>query len=201
MKLSIITINLNNAEGLRKTIESVISQTFTDLEYIVIDGASTDGSLDIIKQYAGRINYWISEADTGIYNAMNKGIKVAKGEYVLFLNSGDWFVDQDVLCDFSSINCNSDIITGNLIILDDSGTTQLHIAPDQEQLSFNTFTRGSLPHQASFIKRTLFDKYGLYDETYKIVSDKDFFIKALIVNNCSYEHIDRVISCFPLGWS
>ena len=89
MKFSIITINYNNCEGLRRTIESVVNQTCHDFEYIIIDGGSTDGSVDVIKQYADQIDYWVSEPDKGIYNAMNKGVAVAKGEYCLFLNSGD----------------------------------------------------------------------------------------------------------------
>ena len=89
MKLSIITINRNNAAGLRRTIESVVSQTYTEFEYIIIDGASTDESVDVIKEYADKITFWVSEPDNGIYNAMNKGILKAKGEYLLFLNSGD----------------------------------------------------------------------------------------------------------------
>ena len=97
MKLSIITINLNNKNGLSETISSVIAQTFTDYEYIIIDGQSTDGSLEVIKQNANHINQWISENDHGIYNAMNKGLNLAKGEYCLFLNSGDSLYDSDVL--------------------------------------------------------------------------------------------------------
>ena len=89
MKLSVITINFNNRDGLRKTIESVVNQTYNDFEYIIIDGGSTDGSVDVIKEYADRIDYWVSEPDKGIYNAMNKGIDVAKGEYCIFMNSGD----------------------------------------------------------------------------------------------------------------
>ena len=97
MKLSIITINLNNRDGLQKTIDSVVSQTFRDFEWIVIDGGSTDGSKELIEQYADHFSYWVSEPDKGIYNAMNKGIKVAKGEYLQFLNSGDWLVDEKAL--------------------------------------------------------------------------------------------------------
>ena len=87
MKLSIITINLNNAAGLRKTIQSVVNQTYIDFEYIIIDGFSSDGSIEVIKEYADRINYWVSEPDRGIYNAMNKGILKTSGEYIHFLNS------------------------------------------------------------------------------------------------------------------
>ena len=96
-KLSIITVNLNKAKGLQKTIESVIFQTFTDYEYIIIDGGSTDGSKQIIEQYADKITYWVSEPDSGIYNGMNKGIKVAKGEYCLFLNSEDYLLSNEIL--------------------------------------------------------------------------------------------------------
>src|ERR1035437_595442 len=96
-KLSIITVNLSNATGLRKTIESVISQTFTDYEYLIIDGGSTDGSLDIIKEFADRMSYWVSEPDGGIYNAMNKGIAWATGDWIIFMNSGDVFRNIEVL--------------------------------------------------------------------------------------------------------
>jgi acetyltransferase-like isoleucine patch superfamily enzyme len=127
MKLSIITINRNNAAGLRKTIESVVSQTYTDFEYIIIDGASTDDSVNIIKEYAeatlpcgeglGERLYWVSEPDKGIYNAMNKGILKANGEYCLFLNSGDWLYDNDVLNDVFSISPTEDIVYGNDVFI------------------------------------------------------------------------------------
>lgn len=117
MKLSIITVNRNNTEGLRKTIESVVSQTYTDFEYIIIDGASTDGSVDIIKEYADRITYWVSEPDNGIYNAMNKGILKAKGEYLQFLNSGDWLVDEGVLQTMIKYTDDVDILIGNIYLI------------------------------------------------------------------------------------
>ena len=97
MKLSIITINFNDAKGLEKTIQSVINQTYKDFEYIVVDGASTDGSVDVIKKYSNKLTHWVSEPDTGIYNAMNKGTRMASGEYCLYLNSGDFLADNDVL--------------------------------------------------------------------------------------------------------
>ena len=114
MKLSIITINLNNKNGLSETISSVIAQTFTDYEYIIIDGQSTDGSLEVIKQNANHINQWISENDHGIYNAMNKGLNLAKGEYCLFLNSGDSLYDSDVLQVLFSQSFTEDIISGGI---------------------------------------------------------------------------------------
>ena len=147
-KLSIITINLNNKDGLRKTIESVISQTFEDFEYILIDGASTDGSVEVISQFETRLKYWISEPDNGIYHAMNKGIKKAKGDYCLFLNSGDYLDNSTILeCIFES-NHKEELLYGNFMI---NGFNQTFTMPDY--LSFNTFLDVSIGHHASFIKR------------------------------------------------
>ena len=115
MKYSIITINYNNKDGLKKTIESVINQSCKDFEYIIIDGGSTDGSVDVIRQYADRINYWISEPDKGVYNAMNKGVAQAHGEYLNFMNSGDCFSDNSVLENIAHSLCSYDIVTGKVI--------------------------------------------------------------------------------------
>ena len=97
MTLSIITINYNNRDGLRKTIESVIAQSCKDFEFIIIDGASTDGGVDVLKEYDRHIDYWSSTPDNGVYNAMNKGVKIARGRYCIFMNSGDTFHDEDVI--------------------------------------------------------------------------------------------------------
>ena len=119
MKFSIITINLNNKAGLTKTIESVILQTYTDFEYIVIDGDSMDGSKAVIQQYQDKIDYWVSEPDTGIYQAMNKGIKVAQGEFLLFLNSGDCLVSDKILeavAESIMVPFRADIYSGDLYL-------------------------------------------------------------------------------------
>ena len=181
MKLSVVTINYNNYSGLRKTIESVVNQTNKDFEYIIIDGGSTDGSVDVIKEYADRIDYWVSEPDRGIYNAMNKGVDVAKGEYCIFMNSGDTF------CDFNTVECvlehnlNSDIICGNTMM------PTRHEPPSV--ITFNTLFSGAICHQCAFIKTVLMKKYR-YDEKLKIVADRKFFVQALILDNCSYSAID-----------
>ena len=199
MKLSIITINFNNAEGLRKTIESVVSQTFTDYEYIVIDGASTDESVDVIKQYTDKITYWVSEFDKGIYNAMNKGILKAKGEYCLFLNSGDWLVDEDVIKDFCNACFKEDIVSGNIFLLENEKDNILVKAVSLENITYDFFMNNIIYHQSTFIKRSLLMQCGMYSETYKIVSDWEFFIKALIAQNCTYAHFDRNITYFVKG--
>jgi len=198
MKLSIITVNLNNAEGLQETIESVVSQTFTDFEYIVIDGGSTDGSVEIIKQYTDKITYWVSELDKGIYNAMNKGILQAKGKYCLFLNSGDWLTDENVISDFILSDFAEDFIVGNVFLVDEKNISTLLKSEDTNDLTFDLFYRNTLPHQAAFIKRDLFSKIGLYDEMYRIVSDWEFFIKAFVFFNCTYRHFDRIITNFDI---
>ncbi len=190
MKLSVITINKNNAKGLEKTIKSVVNQTFNDFEYIVIDGASTDGSIEIIKKYQDKISHWISEPDKGIYNAMNKGIKLARGEYLLFLNSGDKFYDNNVLENVFKHQFDQDIVYGN-ISLDEK---KIVIPPSKLTLKY-FFTR-TLPHQSTFIKRKLFYEIGFYNEDLKIVSDWKFFLDALILHSFSYKKIDVLIAVY-----
>ena len=171
MKLSLITINRNNVEGLRKTIKSVIAQTLDGFEYIVIDGASTDGSVDVIKQYENKISYWVSEPDKGIYNAMNKGIARAQGEYVLFLNSGDYLVDKNVLVNVVAYELKEDIVYGEQLV-EKNGSLQKTLFLEPESISFYSFIKSSLPHQCTFIRKNLFDKIGLYNESNKIVFSK-----------------------------
>lgn len=188
-KLSIITINYNNRNGLRKTIESVVSQTFSDFEYVVIDGGSTDGSVEVIKEYVDRIDYWVSERDKGIYNAMNKGAFAAHGEYLLFLNSGDALCEKNVLTVVFNHSFNADVVCGN-IINDRGGSME---AP--EEVTMEYFILGSLPHPSSFIKRSLFDTHP-YDERFKIAGDREFFMYHLIARNVTYQHININVTLF-----
>jgi glycosyltransferase involved in cell wall biosynthesis len=206
-KLSIITINLNNAEGLSRTIKSVLSQTFTDFEYVIIDGASTDGSVDIIKQYVDKITYWVSEPDKGIYNAMNKGILKANGEYLLFLNSGDYLYSDSVLEKvFGQNESSASILTGimqkinsdSCFIELDKGQLYKRRIAGYEKLTLYDMFYGTLNHSSSFIKRNLFEEYGLYNENYKIVSDWIFFLIAIGLNSVDVKYIDVVISCFDM---
>lgn len=196
-KLSIITVNLNNAAGLRKTIESVISQTYTDFECLIIDGGSTDGSVEIINEYDEKITYWVSEPDKGIYNAMNKGILQAKGEYCLFLNSGDWLLNENILNLVFSKNYIVDLICCKVYnhIKYGHGTIQL----PKEKLTFYDFYIATLPHQSTFIKTKLFNENGLYDETLKILADWKFFIEAVIIHHCSYITLDIETTFFAPG--
>lgn len=189
MKLSVITINYNNKDGLLKTIESVINQTCQDFEYIIIDGASSDGSVDVIKANADKITYWVSENDTGIYNAMNKGTKAAHGDYCLFLNSGDIFLDNSVIERVYLYDFSTDIISGSIKCTDGRYVK----AP--EKVTMKTFIVGSLPHQATLIRRELLLD-NPYDERLGLCGDWRFFIQVLIYKNVSYTTIPIVISLF-----
>lgn len=196
--LSIITINLNNHFGLEKTIQSVSGQLFHDFEYIIIDGASTDGSLEVIHAHQTTISQWISEPDNGIYHAMNKGIRMAKGDYCLFLNSGDWLAEDNILTQIFAEHPSAAIISGNLAYFDTEKQLINFYIQSPENLTAKTFYNGTLPHQASFIKRELFDKYGLYNEKLKIASDWLFFVKTLLENHESYAHFEGLVAYFNM---
>lgn len=194
--LSIITVNYNNLEGLIKTVNSVVNQAFEEFEWLIIDGGSNDGSKDVIQNISDkRLQYWVSEPDTGIYNAMNKGIIRAKGEYLLFLNSGDYLAGDAVLSMVFSRHYSSDIFYGDLV-REKCGVKYIVEGLDSDTIKASDFFRTSLPHQASFIKRKLFDKYGLYEEKYRIVSDWQFFLKCVVFENVTIEHIHVPISVF-----
>ncbi len=196
MKLSVITINYNNAAGLEKTIQSVIEQSFTDFEFIIIDGGSTDGSAEVIKKYASKISHWVSEKDKGIYNAQNKGIKAAKGEYTLFLNSGDYLAEKDILKKIFSKNPTADIAYGNMYIVHEDGRKEKGYMPPE--ITFYQMIRDTLWHPVSFIKHNLFEKYGCYNEDYKIVADYEFFLNVLIDKKVTTQYFNEFISVFSL---
>ncbi|WP_309609246.1 glycosyltransferase family 2 protein [Flavobacterium sp.] len=191
--VSIITVNYNDAIGLQKTIDSVTNQFFKNYEYLVIDGNSNDGSKEVIQKNKSKINFWISEEDTGIYNAMNKGIEIAKGDYLLFLNSGDLLNGTMALSDFiNHKDFTGDIIYGDYKFLEGGKTYPDNLTP-------LFFVRSSLPHQSTLFKKTVFDAMGLYDEQYKIVSDRAFYIKCFLSNQIFFKHINYPLSIFDLN--
>ncbi len=192
MKLSIITVNYNNKTGLQNTIDTVVAQTWRDFEWIVIDGGSTDGSKELIEQNKQHFAYWCSEQDKGVYDAMNKGILRAKGEYCLFLNSGDYLLNDNILMKVFSVNRHKDILIG-WIERNIKGKRILDKGFNTDNISIRHLLRNSLPHQATFIKRDLFNKYGLYDDSLKIVSDWKFFMQCIILHDVSIENL-----CLPV---
>ncbi len=200
-QLSIITINYNNAIGLQKTIKSVINQSFKDIEYIIIDGGSTDGSVDVIKKHEKYIDYWISEPDNGIYNAMNKGILVANGEYLLMLNSGDYLISKNILNQAFFKKWESDIIYGDVLW---HYNGKIFESDFNEKLTFQFFRNNAICHQSTFIRKSLHNLIGLYDENCEIVSDWKFILLAICKYNISYKRISLVISvcgCDGISWN
>lgn len=196
-KLSIITINRNNSKGLERTIGGVLSQTFKDFEYIIIDGASTDDSVAVIKKYEDKITFWVSESDKGIFNAMNKGIMKASGEYCQFSNSGDWFVNSEVLSNVFKNDPTEDIIFGNIIKVQ-NGDMILDKGIGTSDLTFYHLFLGTINHPATFARRELFETYGLFNEKYKYVNDWEWFIRTVGLANTRVKYIDLDISFFDM---
>jgi glycosyltransferase involved in cell wall biosynthesis len=183
--LSIITINLNNCEGLRNTMNSVIKQTYQNFEYIVIDGASSDGSVELIKSYQEKINYWISKEDSGIYEAMNKGIKQANGKFLLFLNSGDTLYHSNILAEITEKIKDNDV---NIFYTDvnfvDEKLKLAWIKTYPKTVDDSFFIKSSLCHQTMLIEKRVFDEIGLYKEDYQLSGDWifsfDAFMKGIV---------------------
>jgi glycosyltransferase involved in cell wall biosynthesis len=195
-KISIITINYNNLEGLKRTVESVVNQTWQEFEYIVIDGGSNDGSAAYIESQSANIDYWISEPDKGIYNAMNKGIAKATGEYLLFLNSGDELYNLEVLHRNNTVIHTEDFVYFDIFLIF-KNESKIHQYP--EILTYESFMFGSLGHPTTFMKRDLFSKVGLYDESLKIVSDWKFFMISVLKYSCSSRKVNNVLSKFYMN--
>lgn len=242
MKISIVTINYNNVEGLKRTLASVAEQTCRDIEHVIVDGGSSDGSVDIIKEYADKVKseelrgksvVWVSEKDNGIYNAMNKGIEIAlgrrvvnsfnrselvedknkglrkaTGSYIQILNSGDILTAPDVtekmiaalndeMSRDKSLNDGVPILYGNMI--KDFGNGKIIRDTCGERMytpeSFLYFYNGTLNHDCAYIRRDLFDKYGLYNEEMKICSDWEWYVRAIVIGEEKpiYTNIDVTI--------
>lgn len=190
---SVITINYNNAAGLKQTISSVVSQSFPDFEFIVIDGLSTDGSIACVEAEP-RINSWLSESDKGIYDAQNKGILKASGDYLLFLNSGDVLVNKDVLQKVSThLVSRQSFYYGNLI-LQKNGILENHVAPEVIDIDF--ILNSTFWHPCVFIKSNLFKDFGLYNTSFKIAGDYEFFVRCLIKPGITSAYLNEFITLF-----
>lgn len=191
MLISIITINFNDLQGLKKTMTSVLGQTYTGIEYIVIDGGSTDGSKEYLETHQDSLSYWVSEPDKGIYNAMNKGIDQATGDYLLFLNSGDSFNNNEVLDRFVEYKPIEDIVYGDSVFIYQNKESKLKKMPSYLE-GMTVFYR-TLNHQAVFHNKRIFDKGKRYNETYKMLADWVLYNEVILFDGGSYRHIDMVI--------
>ena len=199
MKLSIITINYNNADGLRRTLVSVAEQTYRDIEHVIVDAASTDDSVDIIQEYAERVDYpvsWSSKKDKGVYNGMNIGIQRATGEYIQILNSGDILAVADVTERMIlALPEGADILYGNMIRMD-YATGKIDGKSREIEYSLRQYYSSTMNHDCCYIRRDLFDTYGLYDEKSKIVSDWKWFLQAIGLGKVKPVYVDIDVTIF-----
>lgn len=193
--ISIITVVFNGEKYLEETIQSVINQTYSNVEYIIIDGGSSDGTLDIIKKYEERIDYWVSEKDNGIYDAMNKGIDIASGEWLNFMNAGDSFYDQGVLAKaFDGDTADLDLIYGASIVT--GGASDILLKPKEfTKLNLFFWNTRVVCHQAMFVKKTKAVKYSL---KYKLKGELNWYLD-LVANIKNYKLSDQPFVYYSLG--
>ena len=193
--ISVITVNLNNKEGLERTVASVASQTTSPDEFIVVDGLSNDGSQEYMEQQSESITKAIVEKDTGVYNAMNKGISAATGDYLLFLNSGDHFESESALAMAQETLSGEDLICFDIAV---EGQGKNYIKQHPEQIDLTFMLEDTLAHQSVLVKRSLFERFGLYDESLKIVADWKFFLDALLDPNTTYKAEHQTLTHYYL---
>ena len=204
IKLSIITINKNNYRGLQRTLHSISIQTNLNIEYIIVDGNSQDDSQNLIQQYADQLgdNFkWISEKDTGIFQAMNKGIAMASGQYVQFLNSGDCLYDANVvqlmLSALEEYN-DPDILYGNMVKEFTNGTLYVDKGFEGRIVTFFDMFSGTLNHSSALIRKKLFEQYGCYDENLKIVADWKWYFQIIMQQGIQPVYVDKNVTLFDM---
>lgn len=198
---SIITVSHNSEATIERAIESVLNQTYNNVEYIIIDGNSDDRTDELIRQYANRLSIYISEPDDGIFFAMNKGIKQASGDFIYFLNSDDFFVDNRVLHDVASFiegvpSC--EIIYGNIEARDGKGNHWLLASPPPEEI-LKTLVSGAMHHQATFASKHTFTKVGFFQETFNSVGDYEWWLRVAAEATIQKQHFNRTIASYFIG--
>lgn len=200
MKITIITVCKNAQNAIEKTIKSVVDQDYKNIEYIVIDGKSTDKTQSIIKKYKDKISTVISEPDNGIYDAMNKGIKISSGKIINFLNAGDNFYKKDTVSDILRLfrKYKSDIIYGDAVLYD-AQNTKSNILKRHKFVDYISLSRWSICHQAIFTKKIIFDKYGKFNEKYKIAADYDWLLRLYIKNKVNFLYTNKVVVRYSIG--
>ncbi len=203
MKISIITVCYNSDDYIKQSIESVINQDYKNIEYIIVDGNSQDNTKKIIANYSSGITKFISEPDHGIYNAMNKGVKLASGDYIYFLGSDDYLIDNQVISDvvnFINKNPKYEFVYGNIEVRSSTNSSYIHKPPKPDNV-LEELICGCLPHQASFSHYSLFDsqKVGLFSEKYKSASDYEWFVKVatfISENGKQLGYFNRLIASY-----
>jgi len=203
MKVSVITICRNVSAEIGRTLDSVAGQTYADIEHIVIDGASTDGTLEIVEGHRARLAVLVSEPDGGIYDAMNKGVARATGDLIHFLNAGDWFHDAHAVENtvrFVERNPHGDLYYGDIEVRLPDGEAIIHV-PQEPAKAAETMVCGCLPHQGTFARRSLFDRTGPFDTRWRVHADYDWFLKAIADEELTLCHMPVTVASFGLGGS
>ena len=201
-KISIITVSFNSAKTIKETIESILIQDYNNIEYIIIDGGSSDETIDIVKSYSEKISYFISEKDNGIYDAMNKGIKAATGDIVGILNSDDFYPNSFVLSNvaksFKKYNC--DAVYGDLVYVNKKDTTQIKRYWQAGNYNTAKIKNGwMLPHPTFFVKKVMYDRHGLYNSDLKRAADYEMILKLLYKENISVHYIPMILVKMRMG--
>ncbi|WDF62891.1 glycosyltransferase family 2 protein [Flavobacterium sp. KACC 22763] len=203
MKISIITVVYNNERTIKDALESVLGQTYKDIEYVIIDGKSKDNTVSIIKEYEDKLGYFVSEKDNGLYDAMNKGIQSATGDIIGILNSDDLYQDSEVLADVMkqfSIDSDLDILYGNLVYVKSDDTNVVVRNWKSKPYYNNFFENGNVPpHPTLFVKRAVYDKVGLFNLDYKLAADYELMFRMLKKHTFKIKYIDRLIVKMRLG--
>lgn len=200
MKVSVITVSKNAQETIERTIKSVISQNYKDIEYLIVDGKSTDKTLDIVNKYKDKIDVIVSEPDGGIYYAMNKGIEKSTGDIIYFLNSGDLLFNRHTISNIVKVfkKNNSDIIYGDIALYESDNRKKL-ILRRQNRVSSFFLVRDTIYHQSIFVKKYIFERYGKFDLQYKLQADYEWILRLIIRNNIPFYYSNQTVAKFLRG--
>ncbi len=202
MKISIITVVWNNASTIKDAIDSVLSQTYQDIEYIIVDGASTDGTVEIVQSYGNKVSKFISEKDKGLYDAMNKGIALATGDIVGILNSDDFYIDKFVIEKIAKEleEKQVDSVYADLVFVKPENLDKVVRYYDSSYFSTSKFAYGWMPaHPTFFVKRDIYKNYGVFKTDYKIAADYELLTRFLAKNKISYSYIKEPIVKMRIG--
>lgn len=196
--VSVITVTFNAQQYIEQTIESVLAQTYQNVEYIIIDGGSTDGTVDIIRRYAERLSYWVTEKDNGIYDAMNKGIRHAKGELIGMVNASDSYENDTIqaVVDAYRLHPENGVFHGNINMLNEDGSLFKQKCANNNLTQLNNGFR--LFHPTFFVKKDTYQRIGLYDTSFRLAADYDFALRCRNAGVTFY-HIPQVLSNFRVG--
>lgn len=196
MKVSIITVVYNNAATISSAIESVLKQTYDNIEYIIIDGKSTDGTMDVVNTYKDKIDVIVSEKDKGLYDAMNKGVEIASGDLVGILNSDDFFYDENVIKTIAETfvaNPDQDAVVGDIVFLNAKNENKILRRYSSKRWKPNKFAWGYMPaHPSFFVKKEYYEQFGGYKLKYRIAADYELLIRFLLIHKINWNYIPLV---------